>query len=88
MTSKGTDYFWELYRGMPVEVRIAAGLAYGKFRQNPAHPGLQLERLRKDPRLWSVRVTRDHRAVARRYEDEWVWIWIGSHKDFDRQFAA
>jgi len=36
-----------------------------------------------------VRVTRDYRAVAQRFEsDVWVWIWIGSHKDFDRQFPA
>ena len=88
MTSKGNETFWEQYRCLPIEVRIAAGVAYRKFRQNPAHPGLQLERLRKDPRLWSVRVTRDYRAVARRYADEWVWIWIGRHKDFDRQFPS
>src|ERR1017187_5774763 len=29
--------------------------------------------------------TRDYRAVAQRFEgDVWVWIWIGSHKEFDR----
>ena len=88
MISRGNEIFWKLYRGLPIEVRITTGVAYQKFRQNPAHPGLQLERLRKDPRLWSVRVNRDYRAVARRYEDEWVWIWIGSHKDFDRQFPV
>jgi len=76
-----------MYRSLPEQIRLAAGAAHKQFRQNPAHPGLQLERLRKDPRLWSVRVTRDYRAVARRYEnDVWVWIWIGSHKDFDRRF--
>ena len=89
MISRGTEIFWKLYRSLPVEIRVAAGVAHKRFRENPSHPGLQLERLRKDPRLWSVRVTRDFRAVARRYEnDEWVWIWIGSHKDFDRQFPV
>jgi len=88
VTSRGNATFWQLYRGLPVEVRAAAADAYKKFCQNPAHPGLQLERLRRDPRLWAVRVTRDHRAVARRYQDDWVWIWIGGHKDFDRQFPG
>jgi hypothetical protein len=65
----------------------AAREAYKKFRQNPAHSSLRLERLRSDPRFWSVRVTRDYRAVAQRFEgDVWIWAWIGSHKDFDRQF--
>jgi hypothetical protein len=60
-----------------------------KFKVNPAHPSFQLERLRSDSRFWSVRVTRDCRAVAQRCAgDLWVWIWIGSHKDFDRQFKV
>jgi hypothetical protein len=88
VTSRGNATFWQLYRGLSAEVRAATTDAYKRFRQNPAHPGLQLERLRRDPRLWAVRVTRDHRAVARRCQDDWVWIWIGSHKDFDRQFPG
>jgi hypothetical protein len=86
--SRGTDDFWSLYRKLPAEIKEAPPRAYEKFRENPAHPGLQLERLRKDPRLWSVRVTRDYRAVARRFEnDVWVWIWIGSHARFNSQFS-
>lgn len=88
MTSRGTKGFWVLYRELPAEIKEAARRAHAKFRQDPAHPSLQLERLRKDPRLWSVRVTRDFRAVARRYEnDTWVWLWIGSHSEFGRQFS-
>ena len=88
MTSRGTEDFWLLYRKLPAEIKEAARAAHERFRQNPAHPGLQLERLRKDPRLWSVRITRDFRAVARRYgNDTWVWIWIGSHSQFDSQFS-
>ncbi len=41
-----------------------------------------------DERAWSVRVTREYRAVARRGADEWVWVWIGSHQEFDRQFPS
>ena len=89
MTSRGTSDFWRHYVELPREVREAARSAYRKFAHDPTHPGLQLQRLRKDPRLWAVRVTRDHRAVARRYEnDVWVWVWIGSHRDFDREFSG
>lgn len=88
MTSRGTPYFWELYHALPPEIRSAAGNAYRKFVNNPAHPGLSLERVRYSPRAWAVRVTRDYRAVARRDEgDLWVWVWIGSHKEFDRKFS-
>jgi hypothetical protein len=85
----GAASFWKAYRSQPADIRAATRAAYQKFLQNPAHPSLQLERLRSDPRFWSVRVTRDYRAVAQRFEgDVWVWAWIGSHKEFDRQFPA
>jgi len=87
MTSSGTPEFWAMYHALPAGVGAAARAAYRKFAQNPAHPSLSLERLRRDDRAWSVRVTLDYRAVARRFQnDEWLWIWIGSHKDFDRMF--
>jgi len=87
--SRGIEEFWEAYRALPTHIKAAARDTYKKFSQNPAHPSLQLERLRSDPRFWSVRVTRDFRAVAQRFEnDVWVWVWIGSHKEFDRQFPA
>ena len=87
MISRGTLTFWAAYHALPADIKRAAKAAYQKFRENPAHPSLRLERLKHDPRAWSVRVTRDYRAVARRYEaDTWVWFWIGSHQDFDREF--
>lgn len=86
MTSRGTADFWESYYGLPPQIREAAREAFKKFQENPAHPSLRLERLRSDGRAWSVRVTRNYRVVARRYDDDWLWFWIGSHKEFDRQF--
>jgi hypothetical protein len=50
--------------------------------------GLHLERLCSDRRAWSVRIMRDYRAVTLSSREEWVWIWIGEHKDFDRGFPA
>ncbi len=87
MNSQGSPEFWQRYRQLPEEVRAAARRAYQRFWENPAHPGLSLERLRADPRLWSVRISRDYRAVAIRNCEEWIWIWIGSHRDFDREFS-
>ena len=76
-------------RALPPGIKDAARAAHQKFLERPAHPALQLERLRSDRRFWSVRVTRDYRAVAQRFEgDVWVWLWIGSHKDFDREFPS
>ena len=89
MKSTGSREFWQSYHKLPFDIRQMARAAYRKFVANPAHPSLSLERLRSNPKLWSVRVTRDYRAVAIRLEnDTWIWIWIGSHADFDRQFSV
>jgi hypothetical protein len=86
VNSSGTEDFWKLYHGLPPQIRNAAQNSFQKFLENPAHPSLQLERLKSDSRAWSVRVTRNYRAVARRYDDDWLWFWIGSHEEFDRRF--
>lgn len=88
MTSRGSGDFWKLYRELPPQVQTAARKAYQVFFDNPAHPGLRLERLRSDRRAWSVRISRDYRAVALRAGNDWLWLWIGTHKDFDRKFPV
>jgi hypothetical protein len=75
-----------LYHELPQNIRRSAREAFKKFSTNPSHPGLHLERLKFDSRAWSVRITRNYRAVARRYDDDWLWFWIGSHAEFDQRF--
>jgi hypothetical protein len=84
--SRVAPEFWQLYRELSAEIQFAARKAYQLFSVNPSHPSLRLERLRADPRAWSVRITRDVRAVALRHGNEWLWFWIGTHKEFDRRF--
>jgi hypothetical protein len=86
--SRRTTQFLELYRVLPQEIQATARKVYQIFRENPAHPGLRLERLRSDPRAWAVRITRDYRAIALRNGDDWLWLWIGTHKEFDRKFRV
>jgi hypothetical protein len=86
VTSRGTATFWRLYHALPTETKAAARKAWLKFRQDSRHPSLHLERLEFDPRTWCVRVTLNHRAVALRDGDTWLWIWIGTHREFDREF--
>ena len=88
MTSRGTRAFWQFYAQLPREIRQAARLTYRTFCEEPAHPSLHLERLRSDPRAWSVRVTLKYRAVARRQGDDWLWVWIGDHQEFYRHFPG
>jgi len=86
MKSRTLPSFWKLYRKLPAEIRREARAAYRQFTANPQHPGLYFHRLFNDPAFWSVRVTRDYRAVGILSGDTITWVWIGIHDDFDRMF--
>ena len=83
MKSLALPIFWQMYRQLPSSVRRRAQAAYRQFQNNPQHPGLRFHRLFNDSRYWSVRVTRDYRAVRILENDTITWIWIGTHKMLD-----
>ena len=79
--SATTPRFWDCLNRLPPEIREQAIKQYALFEANPFHPSLQF----KDVGLyWSVRVTRDFRALARRSGNDLTWIWIGPHDEYER----
>jgi hypothetical protein len=50
------------------------------FQQNPAHPGLSLERLStRSKNLWSGRASRDLRFILFRDADAWLLLYVDHH---------
>jgi len=70
-----------LYEALPEEVRALADKNYLLLKSNPKHPSLHFKRLGE---LWSVRVGAHYRALGTEVEDGIVWIWIGTHNDYDK----
>ncbi len=88
MNSETAAGFWQLYRRLSKAVRQQARDAYRRCQSNPAHPSLHFHRLASYPELWSVRVTRDYRAVGLVEGTTITWFWIGNHKAFERAFPT
>ncbi len=86
MNSQTVSRFWQLYRKLPRKIRQAARIAYRQFVADPTHPSLHFQRLAVSAQLWSVRITRDYRAVGLVQGTTITWFWIGDHKAFDRAF--
>jgi hypothetical protein len=55
--------------------------------QNPEHPSLRFKKLGGYEQVWTVRVSAQYRTVGHREGDTIVWVWIGSHNDFDHLFS-
>jgi hypothetical protein len=69
---------------LPKTARRQARNAYRLFADDPAHPGLRFKRVHPTRPIYSVRITRDYRALGVRDGEDIVWFWIGSHAEYDK----
>ncbi|MBU4293995.1 MAG: hypothetical protein KJ770_08105 [Actinobacteria bacterium] len=91
MISITSDRFWKCYRELPEQTKKEAKKAYRKFKKNPYHPGLHFKRIHSTRPIFSLRITKDYRAVGIQQNNLVIWFWIGSHGDYDnllRQLRA
>jgi len=79
--STTTPRFWERLFQLPESVQDQAFKQYALFAENPFHPSLRLKQVGP---LWSVRVSRGYRALARRNDNHFTWFWIGPHDEYER----
>jgi len=82
MKHRASLRFWRLYRALPQEIQQLADRGYQMLLQDPRHPSLHFKRIGK---VWSARVGLHHRALAAERNEEIVWIWIGTHAEYDLQ---
>ncbi|MEO1631476.1 MAG: hypothetical protein AAFU38_11915, partial [Bacteroidota bacterium] len=54
------------------------------LQENPSHPSLQFKKVGDRKQLWSVRVGLHYRALGMDKPEGVVWIWIGSHAEYDQ----
>ena len=81
MKHYASSRFWRLYESLPQEVRDVADKNYELLKSNPRHPSLHFKRINK---LWSVPAGLQHRALGIDVEDGIMWIWIGTHGEYDK----
>ena len=91
MISRTSARFWKCYYELPESVRKEAKKAYQLFKKDPFYPGLHFKRIHSTRPVFSLRITKDYRAVGLQQDNRVIWFWIGSHSDYDlilKQFKA
>jgi hypothetical protein len=73
--------FWACYNQLPEDVRAMADKQYALLKENPSHPSLRFKKVGK---FWSARVSLSIRAIGVEDAGDFVWFWIGDHKEYDR----
>lgn len=84
MNSRMTSQFRKLLANLPKEIQQQSKEAYRRFRDNPYYPSLYFKRIHSTQSIYSVRISRDYRAVGVQHSNEIIWFWVGSHSDYDR----
>lgn len=83
MNSKTTDRFWKCYNKLPEDIKKEAKKSYNIFKKDPFYPSLHYKKIHSTRPIYSLRITKDYRAIGIQQNNQMLWFWIGSHSDYD-----
>jgi hypothetical protein len=78
-----TERFWECYGALPSDVRDLADRKFQLLKKNQRHPSLQFKKVGD---FWSARVGPAYRALAIKDGEEFIWVWLGTHDNYESMF--
>lgn len=78
--------FWNCYKTLDLKIRQQARKSYFLWKENPFHPSLHFKCINSRENIWSVRITKNYRALGIFENHSVTWFWIGSHDDYERFF--
>ncbi|WP_040433766.1 hypothetical protein [Chlorobium ferrooxidans] len=81
MKHKTTSGFLACYERLPPEIRILAKKNFELLKADHTHPSLKFKKVGK---VWSARVGSHYRAVATPIDGGFLWVWIGTHAEYDK----
>ena len=87
MKSETLPSFWDTYSKLEKTTRTQARKAYLLWSKDPFHPSLRFKRINSEENIWSVRVSKNYRAIGVMDGDTITWFWIGNHDDYEKFFG-
>ncbi len=83
MISRATPRFRKCFRALPRSIQSKAKEAYALFRDDPWYPSLRFKSVHSSLPVYSVRITKDYRAVGILNGEKILWFRVGAHADYD-----
>jgi hypothetical protein len=82
MRHRASPRFWACYNSLSSGVRLQADRCFELLKAEPRHPSLHFKKIGN---FWSARVGLRFRDLAvEANSSELIWVWIGSHAEYDR----
>ena len=82
---RATKRFWRCFDALPEPVKKTSKKNFDLLKANPSHPSLHFKKIGK---FWSARAGEAHRALARKDGEDFIWVWIGTHDDYERMLKG
>lgn len=76
-----TNRFWKCFENLPIAVQKVSKKNFKLLKTNPSHPSLYFKKVGK---FWSVRTGINHRALAIEDGEDFIWVWIGTHNEYEQ----
>jgi mRNA-degrading endonuclease RelE of RelBE toxin-antitoxin system len=76
-----TTRFFKCYENLPEPIQQLARKNFEMLKTNPSHPSLHFKKVGK---FRSVRVGLNYRALAVEDGEDLIWVWIGTHDEYER----
>lgn len=76
-----TERFWKCFDKLPKSIQKVAKQNFEFLKTNQNHPSLHF---RKIDKFWSVRISLNYRALAIEDDNDFIWVWIGTHDEYER----
>ena len=82
---RATRRFWMRFGLLSESVQNLARKNFELLKEDPRHPSLHFKKVDK---FWSARVGLAHRALAIEDGDGFIWVWIGTHDEYQRMVRS
>jgi len=76
-----TSRFWKCFENLPDPVQNVSRKNFALLKTNSLHLSLHFKKVGK---FWSVRTGIGHRALAIEVGENFIWVWIGTHSEYER----
>jgi hypothetical protein len=73
--------FWDCFNKLPQSIQSLARKNFELLKNDLNHPSLSFKKVGK---FWSARVGINYRTLAFKDGEDYIWVWIGSHEEYER----
>ena len=82
---KTTERFWKCFYKLPREIQRISKEQFNLLKINPHHSSLHFKKVGK---FGSVRILLEYRVLAVKDGNDFIWVWIGSHDEYERMIKV